>query len=175
MILRCGPSEFLVVPFPAGSYGAKVMFFCSRSFLVLASFAFSLAIGCQRQPVAASPAITATAEEKAPAKRAAEAAPDGPASALLSERELSEDWIALFDGQTLFGWKANSDANWRVENGVIVVDSGTPGLLCTTSQFSDYVLRCDFRAPAGTNSGIFLHTPLKPTDPAKDCYELNIA
>ncbi len=26
-----------------------------------------------------------------------------------------------------------------------------------------------------TNSGVFLRTPLEPTDPARDCYELNIA
>ena len=33
----------------------------------------------------------------------------------------------------------------------------------------------EFRSAPGTNSGIFLHTPLKPKDPATDCYELNIA
>ena len=102
------------------------------------------------------------------------AANDLPAG-LLSEKELDDGWIALFDGHSLFGWTPNTDADWRVENGTIVVESGMPGLLCTTSQFSDYVLKCDFRAPASTNSGIFLHTPMKPMDPAKDCYELNIA
>ena len=30
-------------------------------------------------------------------------------------------------------------------------------------------------APARTNSGVFLRTPAVPTDPARDCYELNIA
>jgi hypothetical protein len=37
------------------------------------------------------------------------------------------------------------------------------------------VLKVDFRAPAETNSGIFLRTPAVPTDPTADCYELNIA
>jgi hypothetical protein len=93
----------------------------------------------------------------------------------LTPQELSDGWISLFDGQTLFGWRPNSDAKWRVENGTIVVEEGAPGLLCTASQFSDYVLKCEFRSAKGTNSGIFLHTPFKPADPGRDCYELNIA
>jgi hypothetical protein len=93
----------------------------------------------------------------------------------LTEEQLAEGWIALFDGQTLFGWQAASQADWRVEDGTIVVSSGEPGLLHTSSQFSDYQLRLDFRSEAGANSGVFLHTPPVPEDPAKDCYELNIA
>ncbi len=30
---------------------------------------------------------------------------------LLSSDEIAAGWISLFDGQTLFGWKANSDMN----------------------------------------------------------------
>ena len=58
---------------------------------------------------------------------------------------------------------------------MISVTAGEQGLLCTTSEFADYVLKVDFRAPSETNSGIFLRTPPQPTDPAADCYELNIA
>jgi hypothetical protein len=47
--------------------------------------------------------------------------------------------------------------------------------LATTSEFADYELRLEFRAPRGTNSGVFLRTPEVPTNPAQDCYELNIA
>jgi len=93
----------------------------------------------------------------------------------LTDEELAEGWIALFDGRTLFGWSAGSEANWQVEDGTITVSSGKLGLLYTTTQFADYVLRLDFRSDPGTNSGIFLHTPPTPEDPAKDCYELNIA
>ncbi len=93
----------------------------------------------------------------------------------LPEGELADGWISLFDGQSLFGWKAAGDADWRVEDGTIVVGTGKKCLLCTTSQFSDYVLRVAFRWTPSTNSGIFLHTPPDPQDPASDCYELNIA
>lgn len=94
---------------------------------------------------------------------------------LLTPEELAEGWIALFDGESLFGWAPASQANWRVEEAAITVDDGEAGLLCTTSEFNDYVLKLEFRCPADTNSGIFLHTPLKPQDPGRDCYELNIA
>ena len=93
----------------------------------------------------------------------------------LSLDELAEGWISLFDGETLFGWQPATEANWTVADGAIVVDSGEKGLLNTTSEFADYVLKVDFRAAAGTNSGVFLRTPTVPTDPKSDCYELNIA
>ena len=120
----------------------------------------------------ASTADASTAEAK-PITASEAQPPDAPRP--LTGDELNDGWISLFDGETLYGWRPNSDANWRVEKKTIIVDSGTPGLLVTTAQFGDYVLKCDFRSARGTNSGIFLHTPFKATDPAKDCYELNIA
>lgn len=93
----------------------------------------------------------------------------------LTPEEINDGWILLFDGETDFGWQAGSKANWRVAEGVISVSEGEKGLLATTSEFADYDLKVDFRAPAETNSGVFLRTPLVPTDPTKDCYELNIA
>jgi hypothetical protein len=94
---------------------------------------------------------------------------------LLTDGELSEGWICLFDGQTLFGWEPQSEANWRVEEGAIVVDRGEQGLLCSTTEFADYVLKVEFRSAAETNSGIFLHTPPRDMIPETNCYELNIA
>jgi hypothetical protein len=93
----------------------------------------------------------------------------------LSPEEIADGWILLFDGETDYGWHAASKANWKVADGVISVDAGQMGLLHTTSQFADYVLKVDFRSAADTNSGIFLRTPSVPTNPAADCYELNIA
>jgi hypothetical protein len=93
----------------------------------------------------------------------------------LTEQEIAEGWMLLFDGETLFGWEPANKADWKAAEGVISVSSGEQGLLCTTSEFADYVLKLDFKCPKGTNSGIFLRTPKKPADPKSDCYELNIA
>jgi hypothetical protein len=107
------------------------------------------------------PSLTAAEEEAKPNQLTAE--------------QIAEGWISLFDGETLFGWTPTSDANWKVEDGAISVSEGDEGFLMTNSEFGDYELHVEFKAPATTNSGVFLRTPLKPTDPAKDCIELNIA
>lgn len=93
----------------------------------------------------------------------------------LTPEQIAAGWINLFDGETLFGWQPTSDANWKVENGEIRVSSGKEGWLMTTSEFADYELHVEFKAPAMTNSGIFLRTPLEPKDPTKDCLEINVA
>jgi hypothetical protein len=93
----------------------------------------------------------------------------------LTSEELAEGWVLLFDGQTDFGWKATGKANWKAEGGVISVSEGEPGFLYHTTQFGDFELKVDFRAAKETNSGVFLRTSPLPKDPAKDCYELNIA
>lgn len=83
----------------------------------------------------------------------------------LTTEELAEGWILLFDGETLFGWRAVSDANWSVADGAITASEGSPGLLRTTSQFSDFALSIDFRVDKDSKSGLFLRTSPKPTNP----------
>ena len=46
----------------------------------------------------------------------------------LTETELADGWLLLFDGKTMFGWKANGKADWRVADGTIVVTSGEKSL-----------------------------------------------
>ena len=93
----------------------------------------------------------------------------------LTDAEIAEGWLLLFDGESLFGWRPAGKADFRVENGRILATSGDVCLLRSTTQFSDYVLKVDFRAAEGTNSGIFLRTSPQPTQVDRDCYELNIA
>jgi hypothetical protein len=94
---------------------------------------------------------------------------------LLPQKLLDEGWISLFDGQTLYGWQPVGEAKWEVSDGEIRTQGDRPGFLMTTTRWANYVLHVEFKADAATNSGIFLRTPLKPTDPARDCFELNIA
>ena len=93
----------------------------------------------------------------------------------ITTAELAEGWIQLFDGATLFGWQAATQANWQVTAGAITVSDGDAGLLYTTAEFSNYTLHLEFKSDPETNSGIFLRTRGTPTDPATDCYEFNIA
>lgn len=93
----------------------------------------------------------------------------------LTQQEIEEGWISLFDGETLFGWNQVTKTDWKVVDGTIQATDGEIGLLCTTTQFADYILRVDFLAEENTNSGIFLRTSPQPKSPSYDCYELNIA
>jgi len=89
--------------------------------------------------------------------------------------EAAAGWVRLFDGYTFFGWEMASAANWRVEDHAILADAGDSGLLCTSVAWCDFELKLQFKSDAETNSGIFLRSPLEPTDAALDCYEVNIA
>jgi hypothetical protein len=93
----------------------------------------------------------------------------------LAAGEEEGEWHELFDGKTLNGWKAVSGANWRVEEGAIVVDDGPQGLLIHEDTYGDYELSVEFKAAKGANSGVFLNTADRPKDVKVDCYELNIA
>jgi hypothetical protein len=87
----------------------------------------------------------------------------------------ADGWIDLFDGETLFGWRADHADQWRVAGGALAAEAGEPGFLTTTAEFADYELHVEFRATPQTNSGVFLRTPLEGLHPARNCYELNIA
>ena len=92
----------------------------------------------------------------------------------LSEAEVADGWINLFDGKSLYGWTANSDAKWRVEDDSIVCDGDIKGLLQSNFQFADYEFKCEFKLQTGGNSGVFLRSQFEPKNPARDCYELNM-
>ncbi len=94
---------------------------------------------------------------------------------LLSWKLLDDGWISLLDGQTLYGWQPVGDAKWAVVDGEIRTSGEKPGWLMTTTRWADYELHVEFKADPKTNSGVFLRSALKPTDPTKDCYEVNIA
>ena len=70
----------------------------------------------------------------------------------LTEAEITEGWISLFDGHSLFGWESNAaDVNWSVADGAITADAGPKGLLLTYTPFADYQFRCDYRMAAGAD------------------------
>ena len=92
----------------------------------------------------------------------------------LSEQEIRDGWLSLFDGVSLFGWIPSDGTNWRIEQGTIVADGGKPGVLTTPFALDDFELRCDFHLETGGNSGIFLRMAEKVGNPATDTYELNI-
>ncbi len=102
-------------------------------------------------------------------------APLGSESSCRAAEDSDGTWIQLFDGETLFGWQATSDANWRVHEGAITVDDGQPGFLMFNTAIGDFELAVEFNPEDRTNSGVFVRSTPVPKDPQTDCYEINIA
>ncbi len=84
-------------------------------------------------------------------------------------------WTDLFNGRDLDGWELQTKADWRVEDGAIVVEKGRKGLLTSRGSYRDYELELEFRAAEGSRSGICVSSPDTVTDPGSECYEVNIA
>ena len=66
------------------------------------------------------------------------------------------DWITLFAGTTLNGWKATGNPEgWIVEDGCIKCLALKGGYLATDAQFENFVLELQYKTEADVNSGIF--------------------
>ena len=82
-------------------------------------------------------------------------------------------WITLFDGSSLDSWNRTGNANWRIEDGLIVADKGD-GLLVSKKTYTDFQIRAEFWVDYNANSGIYI----RGTDPNKvasaTAYEVNI-
>lgn len=82
-------------------------------------------------------------------------------------------WVTLFDGKNLDNWTPIGDANWKLEDGVVVADKGN-GFLVSKNSYTDFQIRAEFWVDPDANSGIFI----RATDPAKvtaaNAYEVNI-
>lgn len=92
----------------------------------------------------------------------------------LTEAELRDGWVSLFDGRTLFGWEIPKGTDWHVEDGCIVASEGEISLLQTPFSFADFEFRCEFHMEDGGNSGVFVRSAEQVESAVTDTYEVNI-
>jgi hypothetical protein len=104
-----------------------------------------------RAVLAAAAAILSTA---------ATVAPPSPPAANAGE------WVTLFNGKDLAGWKAHGQEKWTVENGEILGVAVTQeyGYLSTDRTFRDFELKARFKAEGAGNSGVFYHSSIEGVD-----------
>jgi hypothetical protein len=93
---------------------------------------------------------------------------------VLSQELIDAGWMSLFDGR-LMDWGPRGDAKWQVVDDTIYTSGDKPGFLMRSSSFRDFELHIEFRSATNTNSGVFFSSRGEPTNPIRDCYELNIA
>jgi hypothetical protein len=90
----------------------------------------------------------------------------------LSKAEVADGWMLLFDGSTTFGWETFGSAKWKVADGALVSDEGT-GWILTTTEFTDFTLKAEFRVGDGGNSGIAFRAARGPK-PYETGFEMQI-
>jgi N-acetylglucosamine malate deacetylase 1 len=76
------------------------------------------------------------------------------------------DWVPLFNGKDLAGWKAHGAERWVVDAGEILGETLTKeyGYLSTNRTYRDFELKLKFKAEGTGNSGVFYHSTLEGTD-----------
>jgi hypothetical protein len=68
-----------------------------------------------------------------------------------------DGFVSLFDGKTFTGWAGNLKGA-RIENGTIISEHGNQYL---EKEYANFVLRFEFKLPAGGNNGIGLRMPMQ--------------
>ena len=91
----------------------------------------------------------------------------------------SDEWISLFNGKSLEGWKVGANAEtFKVEDGMIVVNGETAHLFydgdVQDHNFKNFEFKADVMTTPGSNSGIYFHTTYQESGwPAKG-YEVQV-
>lgn len=74
------------------------------------------------------------------------------------------DWISLFNGRDLSGWKIFGNEQWYMEDGELICESGPEkkyGYLATEKIYKDFELKLEFRQESNGNSGVFFRSSLE--------------
>lgn len=93
---------------------------------------------------------------------------------LLTAEELTAGWLQLFDGETLFGWKATAGDGWKVEDGTLSASQGGSSL-ATTSQWGNFSLSLQVRTGDDTDASLFVRSVPSPVEKKGGGYEVSLA
>jgi hypothetical protein len=91
----------------------------------------------------------------------------------------SDDWIPLFDGTTLEGWRASENTKtWSVRNGCLESDGPRSHLFYAgkvrDGSFRNFELKGEVMTRPGANSGIFFHTRFQPDGFPRQGFEVQV-
>lgn len=91
----------------------------------------------------------------------------------------SDDWIPLFDGETLQGWQPSENKDsWKIVDQAIVTNGARSHLFymgdVKDHLFKNFELSMDVKTTAGSNSGIYFHTQFQEKGWPAQGYECQI-
>ncbi len=74
----------------------------------------------------------------------------------------AQEFVSVFDGKTLDGWKANEKPeSFSVVDGTLKLEGGMAHLFLIKEGFADlknFEFKADVKTQPGANSGVFFHT-----------------
>lgn len=70
----------------------------------------------------------------------------------------AQGFVSVFNGKDLTGWEGPVE-NYEVVDGAIQCKKGKGGTLFTSEQYEDFVVRLEFKVPAGGNNGLAIRYP----------------
>lgn len=91
-------------------------------------------------------------------------------TSLLTETEMAEGWISLFDGQSTKGWHKYGGgaigSAWKITDGALMLDTTNKkdgkvvdgGYILTNEEFENFHLKLEWKIAPGGNSGILFYT-----------------
>jgi hypothetical protein len=82
-------------------------------------------------------------------------------------KTLAPEWVSLFNGKDLSGWRKVGQERWTVVDGAIFGEGITKeyGYLATEKSYRDFHLRLSFKCEADGNSGVYIHTAFEGNTP----------
>jgi hypothetical protein len=89
------------------------------------------------------------------------------------------EWVSMFDGKTLEGWKVNSEnpETFSVEEGAIKVKGPRAHLFYGedgNAKFKNFEFECECKTAKGANAGIFIHTKYQDSGWPSQGYECQV-
>ena len=79
----------------------------------------------------------------------------------------------LFDGTNLAAWHLDQENGWEIEDGLLRPNAIRRGnYIWTRNDYSDFVLKLEFKMSEKCNSGVFFRTD--PTNPVQGGFEIQI-
>lgn len=90
-----------------------------------------------------------------------------------------KQWVSLFDGKTLDGWKVGANAQtFSIEDGTIAVNGNVAHLFydgpINNHQFKNFEFIADVMTLPGSNSGIYFHTAFQQSSWPQKGYEAQV-
>jgi hypothetical protein len=81
------------------------------------------------------------------------------ANSLLAARD-NDGFTPVFNGRDFTGW-AGPIQNYEVKDGAVVCKPGKGGTIYTKEEYSDFIVRFEFKLPRGGNNGLAIRYPGK--------------